>query len=84
MIASHPKVIYVAEPFNKQFAHRRCPVRYWFEYVTPRTEEAFRQLAEEKAQNVPRARAHAPGICLHTMSASRWQVFTKVSYLVRR
>ncbi len=33
-------------------------------------EEAFRQLAMGKAANVPRARVGAPGIMLHTMSAS--------------
>ncbi|MSR60706.1 MAG: ornithine cyclodeaminase family protein [Planctomycetaceae bacterium] len=33
-------------------------------------EEAFRQLAEGGAANVPRARARAPGVCLHTMSAA--------------
>ena len=33
-------------------------------------EEAFRQLAEKKAMNVPRARAKAPGIVLHSMSAA--------------
>ena len=32
-------------------------------------EEAFRQLAEGGATNVPRARAHGPGFYLHTMSA---------------
>ncbi len=32
-------------------------------------EEAFRQLGQGGATNVPRARAHAPGITLHTMSA---------------
>jgi ornithine cyclodeaminase/alanine dehydrogenase-like protein (mu-crystallin family) len=33
-------------------------------------EEAFRQLAVGKVQNVPRSRATAPGILLHSMSAS--------------
>lgn len=33
-------------------------------------EEAFRQLAAGKAVNVPRVRAGAPGILLHTMSAT--------------
>jgi ornithine cyclodeaminase/alanine dehydrogenase-like protein (mu-crystallin family) len=46
-------------------------------------EEAFRQLATSGAVNVPRARAHAPGIYLHTMSASAeylgyvgWKAYT--------
>jgi alanine dehydrogenase len=33
-------------------------------------EEAFRRLAAGEADNVPRARAQAPGIVLHTMSAA--------------
>ena len=33
-------------------------------------EEAFRQLADGKAMNVPRVRAKAPGIVLHSMSAA--------------
>lgn len=46
-------------------------------------EEAFRQLAEGRASNVPRTRAHAPGAYLHVMSASAeylgllgWKVYT--------
>ena len=46
-------------------------------------EEAFRQLAEGKAQNVPRSRARGGGIVLHTMSASAdyaglvgWKAYT--------
>lgn len=33
-------------------------------------EEAFRRLAAGEVDNVPRARAHAPGIVLHSMSAA--------------
>jgi ornithine cyclodeaminase/alanine dehydrogenase-like protein (mu-crystallin family) len=33
-------------------------------------EEAFRRLANSEAENVPRVRARAPGIVLHTMSAA--------------
>jgi ornithine cyclodeaminase/alanine dehydrogenase len=33
-------------------------------------EEAFRQLAAQQASNVPRVRAKAPGIVLHSMSAA--------------
>ena len=33
-------------------------------------EEAFRQLADRKAMNVPRVRAKAPGVVLHMMSAA--------------
>ena len=32
-------------------------------------EEAFRQLAAGEAHNIPRQRARAPGVILHTMSA---------------
>lgn len=46
-------------------------------------EAAFRGLAEEKAVNVPRTRARAPGITLHTMSAAAeylgfvgWKAYT--------
>jgi len=46
-------------------------------------EAAFRQLAEEKAVNVPRTRARASGITLHTMSAAAeylgfvgWKAYT--------
>jgi alanine dehydrogenase len=46
-------------------------------------EEAFRQLANETAMNVPRSRARAPGIGLHTMSAAAeylglvgWKAYT--------
>ncbi len=33
-------------------------------------EQAFQELAAKRATNVPRQRARAPGICLHTMSAT--------------
>ena len=33
-------------------------------------EEAFRKLAAGEADNIPRARAHAQGIILHSMSAA--------------
>lgn len=46
-------------------------------------EEAFRQLASGGAMNVPRARAHAEGVYLHTMSAvaaylgyAGWKAYT--------
>jgi ornithine cyclodeaminase/alanine dehydrogenase len=46
-------------------------------------EEAFRQLAEGGAQNVPRSRAHGKGVMLHTLSASAdylglvgWKAYT--------
>jgi ornithine cyclodeaminase/alanine dehydrogenase-like protein (mu-crystallin family) len=49
-------------------------------------EEAFRQLGQGGATNVPRARAHAPGIYLHTMSAvasylgyAGWKAYTTTS-----
>ena len=32
--------------------------------------EAFAKIADQKAMNVPRARAKAPGIVLHSMSAA--------------
>jgi len=50
-------------------------------------EEAFRQLAAGGAMNVPRARAHAEGIYLHTMSAvaqylgsAGWKAYTTTSH----
>jgi len=50
-------------------------------------EEAFRQLAGGGAMNVPRARAHAEGIYLHTMSAvaqyldcAGWKAYTTTSH----
>jgi alanine dehydrogenase len=53
-------------------------------------EEAFRQLASGGAMNVPRARAHAEGICLHTMSAvaqylgcAGWKAYTTTSHGAR-
>ena len=46
-------------------------------------EEVFRQLGTGGATNVPRARARAPGVCLHTMSAAAeylgvvgWKAYT--------
>lgn len=46
-------------------------------------EESFRQLAAQKAANVPRSRVSAPGVMLHTMSASAeylgligWKAYT--------
>jgi ornithine cyclodeaminase/alanine dehydrogenase-like protein (mu-crystallin family) len=46
-------------------------------------EEAFRQLGADGASNVPRSRARAPGIVLHTMSATAeylgrvgWKAYT--------
>lgn len=46
-------------------------------------EEAFRQFAAGKATNIPRARAFAPGVALHTLSASAeylgligWKAYT--------
>lgn len=48
-------------------------------------EEAFRQMAEGRARNVPRRRAAAPGFLLHTMSATAeyaglagWKAYTTV------
>src|SRR5579864_3868077 len=50
-------------------------------------EEAFRQLASGGATNVPRARAHAEGIYLHTMSAvapylgyAGWKAYTTTKH----
>lgn len=46
-------------------------------------EQAFREMAADRARNVPRARAMAPGIMLHSMSASAeylgtvgWKAYT--------
>jgi ornithine cyclodeaminase/alanine dehydrogenase len=46
--------------------HRLLDMRTSIDVV----EEAFRQLANDKASNVPRVRAKAPGVVLHTMSAA--------------
>lgn len=53
-------------------------------------EEAFRQVALGGAMNVPRARAHAEGIYLHTMSAvakyldvAGWKAYTSTSHGAR-
>ena len=53
-------------------------------------EEAFKQLAGGGAMNVPRARAHAEGIYLHTMSAvaqylgcAGWKAYTTTSHGAR-
>jgi ornithine cyclodeaminase/alanine dehydrogenase-like protein (mu-crystallin family) len=50
-------------------------------------EEAFRQLAQGGATNVPRARAHSEGIYLHTMSAvasylgyAGWKAYSSTSH----
>lgn len=40
MIALHPAVYYVSEPFNTD--HPRCPATYRFHFVTPAEEERFR------------------------------------------
>jgi len=40
MIASHPRVVYVWEPFNKQVP--RSPVRHWYHHVTEEDQERFR------------------------------------------
>ncbi len=53
-------------------------------------EEAFRQFANGKAANVPRARVGAPGVMLHTMSASAeylglvgWKAYTTTKSSMR-
>jgi ornithine cyclodeaminase/alanine dehydrogenase-like protein (mu-crystallin family) len=53
-------------------------------------EEAFRQLAQGGAVNVPRARAHSEGIYLHTMSAvasylgyAGWKAYSSTSHGAR-
>jgi hypothetical protein len=40
MIASHPKVVYLWEPFNP--GALRTPAKYWYHHVTPADEEQFR------------------------------------------
>ncbi len=40
MIASHPRVVYLSEPFNLE--HPGTPVRHWFHDVTRRDDAAFR------------------------------------------
>ncbi|MCI0684649.1 MAG: sulfotransferase [Gemmataceae bacterium] len=41
MIASHPRVGYVWEPFNPSNRFPDSPVQHWFEYVTPERAPAF-------------------------------------------
>jgi Sulfotransferase family len=41
MIASHPGVVYVWEPFNKQLPH--TPARHWYHHVTAGEEGRFRE-----------------------------------------
>src|SRR5688572_11565502 len=55
-------VLYLTEADVKQLLDMRAAIEV--------IEEAFRQLAAGKAMNVPRVRAKAPGIVLHSMSAS--------------
>ncbi|MGH7139511.1 MAG: hypothetical protein ACREHD_27510 [Pirellulales bacterium] len=55
-------VLYLAE----EDVTRLLDVRLAIEAV----EEAFRRLAAGEAMNVPRQRAKAPGIVLHSMSAA--------------
>jgi hypothetical protein len=40
MIAAHPDIWYVSEPFNPE--QPRCPAKFRFHYVVPGEEEAFR------------------------------------------
>src|SRR5262245_42175545 len=42
MIASHPRVAYLQEPFNPQYRHAGSPVQFFYEHVTPQTAPAFR------------------------------------------
>ena len=53
-------------------------------------EEAFRQMSDAKAANVPRRRASAPGIVLHSMSASAealglvgWKNYTTTAHVAQ-
>ncbi|MGD9648779.1 MAG: ornithine cyclodeaminase family protein [Pirellulales bacterium] len=55
-------VLYLSEADVERLLDMRAAI----EAVT----EAFRRLASAEADNVPRARAQAPGIVLHTMSAA--------------
>ncbi len=68
-------VLYLTEADVERLVDMRAAI----EVVT----EAFRRLAAAEADNVPRARAQAPGIVLHTMSAAAgylgfvgWKAYT--------
>ncbi len=61
LVASMP-VLYLTEHDVEQLLDMRTAIET--------VEEAFRQLADGKAMNVPRVRAKAPGIVLHSMSAA--------------
>lgn len=41
MIAAHPRVAYIWEPFNPMNTAPDSPVRYWYEHVTPEREQLF-------------------------------------------
>jgi hypothetical protein len=40
MIATHPRVVYLWEPFNREVP--RTPARYWYHHVTPEDQQPFR------------------------------------------
>ena len=42
MIAAHPKVVYVSEPFNPDYYHGQTPVNQWFRHVTAADERQVR------------------------------------------
>jgi hypothetical protein len=42
MIAAHPRIVYISEPFNPSTGPTGSPVRYWFHAVTPPEEQRFR------------------------------------------
>ena len=55
-------VLYLTEDDVEQLLDMRTAIEV--------VEEMFRQLADGKAMNVPRVRAKAPGIVLHSMCAA--------------
>ena len=47
MLASHPRVSYLQEPFNPQHPHPGSPVLHYFEHVTPERSAVFRAYLDE-------------------------------------
>jgi alanine dehydrogenase len=62
LVAPNSPVLYITEHDVEKLLDMRTAIEA--------VEEAFRQWADGKAMNVPRVRAKAPGVILHSMSAA--------------
>lgn len=47
MIAAHPRVVYVSEPFNPGTYRDKTPLKFWFQQVVPSDEPAVRAWLHE-------------------------------------